>query len=236
MKKLKPGHVFELAAWLSLAAVLFVQSFDFDREIEIYRYGAAAWPRAILLLIAVAAVGQLMFHLKSSNGSRDVFSAAADDGAAQAASQSHHNSPRWYLSTFAILLIPFVYLVVPGWIAAGFSLDKPGLETTKLVLAGVLVVAFLAGMRRNHVGAILALPIFFAALLQDFGFYALAPVFIVGVMFLMGERRPGRMLGVALATFAAMAILFVSVLYVGLPTGNISPFYDFGTGIVTLLQ
>jgi len=33
-----------------------------------------------------------------------------------------------------------------------------------------------------------------------------------------------------------LLLFFVKLLYVGLPTGNIKPFYDFGNWIVTLLQ
>ena len=83
---------------------------------------------------------------------------------------------------------------------------------------------------------ILALPIFFAALLEDMGFYATAPLFIVGVMFLMGERRPKWMAIVAALIMGILLFFFVSVLYVGLPTGNVHPFYDFSHWLVTLIQ
>jgi len=33
-----------------------------------------------------------------------------------------------------------------------------------------------------------------------------------------------------------LLLTFVSLLYVGLPTGNISPFYDLSHWLVTLLQ
>jgi len=72
--------------------------------------------------------------------------------------------------------------------------------------------------------------------MQDFGFYSLAPVFVVAVMFLLGERRIGWMALVAALIIGILLLLFVSVLYVGLPTGNVSPFYEIGTGLVTILQ
>ena len=59
MGNLKPGHIVEAALWLTLVVVLYIYSFEFDKEIEIYKFGASAWPRAILLLIAIAAIGQL---------------------------------------------------------------------------------------------------------------------------------------------------------------------------------
>ena len=33
-----------------------------------------------------------------------------------------------------------------------------------------------------------------------------------------------------------LLLLFVNILFVGLPVGNIRPFYDFGSWVVTVLQ
>ena len=52
----------EAGLWLSLCLFLFIYSFEFNQEIEIYKFGASAWPRAIILLIAIAAIGQLVHH------------------------------------------------------------------------------------------------------------------------------------------------------------------------------
>jgi hypothetical protein len=85
-------------------------------------------------------------------------------------------------------------------------------------------------------GAMLTLPLFFAALLEDMGFYSLAPIFIVGVMFLFGETRPKPMLAIMALIYGLLMALFVKILFVGLPVGNIRPFYDFGSWVVTVLQ
>ncbi len=236
MKRLKTGHIAEFVLWVAFAALLYSFTYDFDQEIEIYKFGASSWPRVILLLVVVAATGQLLYHLARGNGEKTTFASAADDGSGRTAAEQHHDTPRWYLATFSMLLIPLAYALVPEWIAAALSMDKAGLGTIKTVVALVLLVLFAFAARGNHVGAMLTLPILFAVGLQDFGFYTLAPVFILGVMYLMGERRPGRMLIIAAATYSVLLFLFVSVLYVGLPTGNVHPFYDFGTAMVTLLQ
>ena len=237
MGKLRPGHFVEAGLWLALAAVLYVYSFEFDQSIEIYKYGAAAWPRAILLLIVIAAVGQLLYHWKSGDeATSGTLGAASDDGAEEAAKESGHSSIRWYVSTFVLLLIPFAYMRVPEWVVQIISLEENALPSVKLICAAVLVVLYVFLMRRNHVGGILALPILFAALLEDLGFYATAPFFIIGVMYLMGERRPQWKVMVMALVLGILLFLFVSLLYVGLPTGNISPFYEFGNWVVTLLQ
>ena len=116
------------------------------------------------------------------------------------------------------------------------SLDKEGIHSVKLIAAPVLLVVYLLLARGNHVGAILTLPLFFAAMLEDLGFYSMAPLFIVGVTLLMGERRPQWIALTAALIMGVLLFTFVSLLYVGLPTGNISPFYDLSHWIVTMIQ
>ena len=237
MGKLRVGHIVEAGLWLGLVIVLYIYSFEFDREIEIYKFGASAWPRAILLLIAIAAIGQLVTHWKQGDGSgSNMIGQASDDGSGDVAAETHHNSARWYAWTFFLVAIPFAYMNLPEWIAAAMSLEKAGLNSVKLVCAALLLVVYILSIRGNHVGGIIALPILFAAFLQDFGFYAMAPVFILGVMYLMGERRLKHMGGIMVVVFSILMLLFVTILYVGLPTGNISPFYEFGTTIVNIIQ
>ncbi len=237
MGKLRIGQIVEAALWVGLVIFLFAYSFEFDREIEIYKYGASAWPRAILLLILIAALGQLLQQwFRGDDAASGMMEQATDDGAQEAAEEAHHTTLAWYLYTLAISLIPFVYILVPDWIAAAMGLEKPGLHIAKLVVAALLLVIFIILVRGNQLGGMIALPVLFAAMLQDLGFYALAPLFIMSVMYLMGERRFGRMLVIAAGIYAVLLALFVSLLYVGLPTGNISPFYEFGTGMVNILQ
>jgi hypothetical protein len=237
MGNLKTGQIVEAVLWIGFATFLFVYSFEFDREIEIYKFGASAWPRAILLLVVIAAIGQFLQQWKRGEDvAGTMVGQASDDGSHEAAEAAHHNTLGWYLHTFLILLVPFAYILVPDWIASAMSLEKAGLHVVKLASAAVLLLAFAFLLRSNDLGAMLALPILFAAMLQDFGFYALAPFFIIMVMYLMGERRLKMMLILGAAIYVVLLGLFVSLLYVGLPTGNISPFYEFGTGLVNILQ
>jgi len=237
MGNLRAGHIVEAALWLGFMAFLYAYSLEFDKEIEIYEYGASAWPRGILLLISIAAIGQLLFHWKKGDGSATgMIEQATDDGVEVAAGETGHNRVGWYIWTLALLAIPFIYMNFPEWMAAVFSLEKTGLHLIKLIAAALLVVIYGVSIRGNHLGGILALPILFAAFLQDFGFYAMAPPFILGVMYLMGERRYKRMAAVMIGIFAILVMMFVSILYVGLPTGNISPFYEFGTTLVNIFQ
>ena len=216
------GHAIEAALWLLLAAFLYALSFRFEREIEIYKYGATAWPRAILLLIAIAAIGQFIYHRQTDTDDAPDAHAGGFD-------------PRRFFSTCILLALPFIYMVLPRLLAAPFGDDAP-LNAIKLGAAATLVLLYLWLLRTNAVGAMLALPILFGALMQDFGFYSLAPFFAAGVMFLMGERRVGWIVALSALIIGLLLLLFVSLLFVGLPTGNVSPFYEIGAGVVNLLQ
>ena len=237
MGKLRLGHICEAAFWLVLATFLYVESFEFDRGIEIYKFGATGWPRALLLLLAVAAIGQFTYQfLAGDKSTSGTVGAASDDGAEEAVRQSGHSDFRWYVTTFCLLAVPFLYMRAHDLTGIFLTLDKEGVHTVKLVAAPLLLAVYLFLARGNQVGAILTLPLFFAALLEDLGFYAMAPLFIVGITLLMGERR-ARWIALTVALIMGFLLLiFVSLLYVGLPTGNISPFYDLSHLLVTLLQ
>ena len=237
MGKLRIGHLVEAGIWLTLCLVLFIYTFDFNQEIEIYKFGASSWPRAILLLMAVAAIGQLIHHwARGDESTSDMIDKANDDGSEDAAEEAHHSDFKWYLSTFGLLVLPFAYLRVPGWIITLFSAEGLTTHAIKIVCAAILIGIFVFYMRRNLLGAMLTLPLLFAALLEDMGFYSLAPFFIIGVMFMFGERRPKPMAMVAALIYGLLMLLFVSILFVGLPIGNIHPFYDIGGWMVNLLQ
>lgn len=224
------GHAIEAALWLLLAAFLYALSFRFERAIEIYKYGATAWPRAILLLIAIAAVGQFIYHRQL-----DADADAARDASDAPDARAGGFDPRQFFSTCTLLALPFIYMVLPRLLAAPFGDDAP-LNAIKLGAAAALILLYLWLLRANAVGAMLALPILFGALMQDFGFYSLAPFFAAGVMFLMGERRVGWIVALSALIIGLLLLLFVSLLFVGLPTGNVSPFYEIGAGVVNLLQ
>ncbi|MDH5356713.1 MAG: hypothetical protein OEY09_19900 [Gammaproteobacteria bacterium] len=237
MGQLRIGHLVEAGLWLSLCLFLYIYSFDFDKDIEIYKFGASAWPRVIILLMAIAAFGQLIHHWKKGDeASSAMISAAMDDGSEEAAHEAHHEGLKWYASTFALLVIPFAYMRVPNWIAAFLSIEGTEAHVIRIVFAVILIGIFIYYMRRNTVGAMLTLPLFFAALLEDMGFYSMAPFFIIGVMFLFGERRAKSMVLIATLIFGLLMLLFVKILFVGLPVGNIYPFYDIGSWVVTVLQ
>ena len=237
MGKLRIGHLVEAGLWLSLCLFLYIYSFEFDRNIEIYKFGATAWPRTIILLMAIAALGQLAHHWqKGDEATSDLLNAAVDDGSEEAAHEAHHESFKWYMSTLALLSIPFIYMRLPDWIAHLVSAEAAGLHLLRIICAAILTAIIVYYVRIHRVRVALTLPLFFAALLEDFGFYTLAPFFIIGVMFVFGERRPRWMLTIMALIYGLLLMLFVKILFVGLPVGNIRPFYDIGSWVVTVFQ
>ena len=57
MGKLTRSHMVETAIWFVIVAVFFGFSFEFDQPIEIYEFGATGWPRVVLLMLLLAAIG-----------------------------------------------------------------------------------------------------------------------------------------------------------------------------------
>ena len=57
-------HFIESTVWVSLVILLFAFSFEFDKEIEIYKFGAAGWPRAILGMLLLVIVGNIFHQMR----------------------------------------------------------------------------------------------------------------------------------------------------------------------------
>jgi hypothetical protein len=175
MRKLAPGQWIEFSFWFVFTGIAFAMTFDFDREIEMYRYGAAGWPRIVVAIVFLAALGQLLQSLfqKETDASQSGVSAIAEE---------RH--------------------------------DPIGLQMWLIMLT----------------------PVAYAFFIEELGYYALTPVFLIAYLYQTGERRLKWLLSLSLGIFLVLTILFTKFLYVGLPTGNIPGFYDFGSWIVQILQ
>jgi hypothetical protein len=102
----RPGRLKELAFWLALAFAAFALSFQFSGEIGTYQWGAASWPRAVILLMAIAA----LVHAFAPRPAPD------DSGGAETA-----RAP--IAPSLGLFLIPLVYV----WLLprTGFYLTTP---------------------------------------------------------------------------------------------------------------
>lgn len=99
----------ELFAWLVLAATFFVLSFRFSDSPGAYAWGPASWPRAVLLLIVLAAMANF-FANRPGRHAGD-----APEREERAAGTGE------LLSVLAMIAIPFVYVwLIPR---AGFHVS-----------------------------------------------------------------------------------------------------------------
>ena len=140
MGRLTKGQIVEAAFWLILVAFLFAYSFEFNNEIEIYKYGATLWPRTILLFIALAAIGQLLDQRKNGNTVSSNAMAAAHEDSAQ---ETQYNSLGWYINTFILLALPFIYMTVPDRIIEHLGTPEEGIGKIKIISAVVIFLSLI---------------------------------------------------------------------------------------------
>lgn len=169
------GRWVEAISWIGFAALAFIFSFKFDRDIEIYRFGASGWPRVLIVLIVLAALAQLFLGQREQQ--------AGSGPAAEPDSD------------------------------AEISLKD-----------------------RVRIALVLGLPVLYAALLDISGFYFTTPIFITAYLYLNGERRIAWLIGIPVFICAVLLLVFTKLLYVGLPIGYVSPFYEFSNWLLVLIK
>lgn len=80
------------------------------------------------------------------------------------------------------------------------------------------------------------IPIGYIFLLPRTGFFLTTPFFIVGYMYMLGERRLVHLLGSAALIYALCLLIFTKLLYMPLPVGNWSGFYDINTALLSIIR
>jgi hypothetical protein len=127
MSRLTPGQWFEVAVWIAFAAFAYALSFNFDREIEMYKFGAAGWPRVVILLIAFAAVGQLFQDLKA--GQPAVQRESGNSG------NLLEHGPQFYVRMGITLALPLIYASLLN--GTGYYFTTPLFLAAYLYMTGV---------------------------------------------------------------------------------------------------
>lgn len=127
MSRLTPGQWFEVFVWTAFAAFAYAVSFTFDREIEMYRFGAAGWPRVVIGLIVVAAVGQFLHNLKAGRP------AALHDPGYFGKFSEH--GPQFYVRMGITLALPIVYASLLN--GTGYYFTTPLFLAAYLYMTGV---------------------------------------------------------------------------------------------------
>ncbi|NDA08918.1 MAG: tripartite tricarboxylate transporter TctB family protein, partial [Alphaproteobacteria bacterium] len=101
MGKLSRAHLVETGIWIFIFALFFAYSFEFNKEIEIYKFGATGWPRSILFLLILVGMGNLYYAW--NNGSE---TQRGRVGFSEEGSEVSYNSVGQVFKTAFILLLP----------------------------------------------------------------------------------------------------------------------------------
>lgn len=105
MGRLTKRHLVEAGIWLLIVAVFYAYSFEFNQVIEIYIFGATAWPRTVLFLLLLATLGNLYHQYKNgSDAQGGIFGASDDEG-----SEALFKDRATLIRMGVILLTPFLF-------------------------------------------------------------------------------------------------------------------------------
>jgi hypothetical protein len=136
MGKHRTSDVIEAIFWLALAVIFFSVSFQFNQPIEIYKFGATGWPRVILFLTAVVAIGN--FYQAYTKGA---VAQKGRVGASEEAETVHYKSFSQYLQTAWLLILPLIYAVTLK--PVGFYCGTPFFIALIMVAWGERRVSFI---------------------------------------------------------------------------------------------
>lgn len=147
MGRLDRSHIIEAIVWFAIVLVFYIFSFEFNQPIEIYRFGATAWPRVVTFLLLLATIGNVYYQFKYGSAvqeGRVGFSENGDEGA----DFSHMPT---LIRMCAVLFTPFlfawllkpvgIYFAAPFFIAAIMWLF--GERRLKAILIVTLFIYFL---------------------------------------------------------------------------------------------
>ncbi|CUH78236.1 Tripartite tricarboxylate transporter TctB family protein [Tritonibacter multivorans] len=80
--------------------------------------------------------------------------------------------------------------------------------------------------------AIFGFPFCFLYAVPSVGFYVAAPVFILGLLLLLGVRKPRTIALVVAIVFGLFLLIFTRFFYVALPVGSIPAFYNVNVTVI----
>ncbi len=143
MSRLSGAQWLQVILWISFAAGAFALTYGFDREIEIYKFGAAGWPRAVIVLLFLAAAGQFLHDLKQDGSGAEDAGETAEDGIFK----------KWAAQGFAANLRIVLILTLP---LAYASLLQP---VGYYALTPIFLAAFLAIVGERRIKWLIIVPL-----------------------------------------------------------------------------
>jgi hypothetical protein len=130
----------------------------------------------------------------------------------------------------AIILLMIVFAVLQFTVRMRGALRTPAAAADENYWSRLRNLDKAAALK---VGLTFGTPVAYVLLLPGTGFYVTTPLFLLAYLYLLGERRWGRLLLVTAFIYALMIIVFTSVFYVPLPVGNWPVFYDVNNWLLT---
>lgn len=137
----KTTILIELGFWLTLALVAFGLSFEFSDEPGTYKWGAASWPRAVILLMTITALVHAAIRYRDAGAGRTAVTQEDSDGGT-------------FLGSIGLFLIPLIY----AWLLprTGFYLTTPfflialllyvGERRWRVVLLTTVIITFVSNL------------------------------------------------------------------------------------------
>lgn len=113
MGRLTRTHLVEAAIFLLIVVVFYGYSFEFNQTIEIYIFGATAWPRVVIFLLLVTTLGNLWFQYKYGSASQETIGQSSDE--------ADFSEPGTVARMLAILLTPFLFAALLKPVGIYFS-------------------------------------------------------------------------------------------------------------------
>ena len=113
---LKPG--LEMMGWLALALFFYILTVNFADEVGSFAWGAASWPRGVILTIVIGAVFQFYLQLRQAHRLKS-FAPLSEETPEDSSSEP----PIDYRRAIGVFLIPLVYLLALPRI--GFYIATP---------------------------------------------------------------------------------------------------------------
>jgi hypothetical protein len=99
----------ETVLWLGLVVGMWLYSYQFDGEFKAYDWGPVAWPRAIMIAIAVIALIHLATQAMLIRRAARVVSPPRESGASSPITADEYR-PGANARTFAAFVVPLIYV------------------------------------------------------------------------------------------------------------------------------
>jgi hypothetical protein len=138
----------EAVVWFLIVAVFYVYSFEFNQEIEIYKFGATAWPRVVIGLLLIATIGNLYYQYKNGSDIQGGMLGSPDDSEEKSLFSDGPALTRMIIVLltpflFAFLLRPVgIYFSAPFFIAAIMVLFGERSLKSILIMTAIIYVIF----------------------------------------------------------------------------------------------